>query len=802
MGDGVEAPAPTGSAPTAGQPNGASHVAIAVKDVPGEPKNDLDRAAQNSHLKRNQTNANLLRTIEKRSQVLIRFDDVCAWVPTLVLPGAQAKPAFFSACAGKRASTDDGATKPQQAPKERQILFNISGEVTPGEVLALMGPSGGGKTSLLTLLGGRSTARLEGSVTFNGAKMSKPVKRKLGYVSQDDLLFAELTVYETLYFAALLRLPRSWSRADKLGRVDMVISGLGLERCRNTIIGSHAMRGVSGGERKRVSIGHELLINPSMLLLDEPTSGLDSTTALRLMHTLRSLAHGGRTIVTSIHQPSSRLYKQMDKLMLLAQGRCMYYGDAQCVATWFKLQGQPCPFGTNIADHILDLANGDVVTSRSGSSFGAGLCDLAAGAGEGTAANGVRRRAGGVAASAAADDDDVAAAATCSSSTDAGLSVEEVHRQLIEAFEKRSIGRGRGGIRAADLSEAELRVAGTNGGGGGDDGSGSPEKRLGGLSAVNGGGEGSAVDLLALAPRAVEEEGEGAADDKWGAPWLDQVRYLSLRSVKTRRFQSLSVQKTGQLLAVAVLAGLFWWQQGASLEGQQDVLDVGGLLFFVELFMGFSTLFAALFTFPLEFQMLVKERQSGMYRLSAYYLARTLSDLPMDCFLPSLFVWIIYWMAGLRLDAGAFFAHWASILLIVLTSQSVGLLIGATVINPQNGQTVATIFMLATMLVGGYYVRGMPVWIAWLKFVSFIYWGWNLLLKIEFRHRPYDCALIAEGGGGGGEGCTVKQADIFDIDVDAPVTREVCIMVGMLVFLRLCVYYALRYKTTFKGNKK
>ncbi|GIL87008.1 hypothetical protein Vretimale_14202 [Volvox reticuliferus] len=765
---------------------GGAHIAIAVKDGTKVLQSDLKRAAENSGFKRVQTSANILQTIDKRAQVVIRFESLCAWVPTLVVPGGQGRRSSLMSCVGT--PREEGAAKPQ-APKERQILFNVTGEVNPGEVLALMGPSGGGKTSLLTLLGGRSTARLEGNVTFNGARMSKPLKRKLGYVMQDDLLFAELTVYETLYFAALLRLPRSWSRADKLARVDLVIEGLGLERCRDTIIGSHMMRGVSGGERKRVSIGHELLINPSMLLLDEPTSGLDSTTALRLMHTLRSLASGGRTIVTSIHQPSSRLYHQMDKLMLLAQGHLMYYGDAQCVAVWFKMLGQPCPFGTNIADHILDLANGDVAT-RSGGSVASGLSGMGHGGG------GAVRRRGAAAMTTGVDDmaddgrmDDRAlgggddAAAACPSRMED--SAEEIHRQLIEAYEKRTIGRGRGGIRASELQDEMAEdVAAPGGGGRGASSLPSGDGARGGIVDV---------DLQKLASSA-------DAEDKWGAPWVQQVRYLAVRSIKTRRFQSLSVQKTAQLLVVAVLGGLFWWQIGVRLDSTQAVLDVGGLLFFVELFMGFSTLFAALFTFPLEFQMLVKERQSGMYRLSAYYLARTASDLPMDCFLPSLFVWIIYWMAGLRIDAGAFFAHWASVLLIVLTSQSVGLLIGATVINPQNGQTIATIFMLATMLVGGYYVRGMPVWIAWLKYVSFIYWGWNLLLKIEFRHRPYDCGLVA-GAAAGAKNCSVKQADIFDINVDAPVTKEVCILIAMLIFLRLVIYYALKHKTTFKGHK-
>ncbi|KXZ52591.1 hypothetical protein GPECTOR_9g636 [Gonium pectorale] len=750
-----------------------SHVAINMATVNGGATEGphAKRVATNSNqdLKRAASNAAILRSIEKRSQILIRFEDVCAWVPTLVLPGGESK---LSAMLGKlrRGNAAGSESTPKQAPpKERQILFNVSGEVHPGEVLALMGPSGGGKTSLLTLLGGRSTARLGGAITFNGQPLNKPIKRKLGYVAQDDLLYAELTVYETLYFAALLRLPRSWSRADKLARVEMVVAGLGLERCRDTIIGSAMMRGVSGGERKRVSIGHELLINPSMLLLDEPTSGLDSTTALRLMHTLRSLASGGRTIVTSIHQPSSRLYRQMDKLMLLSEGRTMYYGEAAAVSTWFRLHGQPCPFGTNVADHILDLASGDVVLGG-GASVAAGLSEL-----------------GGEAGAAAAEA--------------APASAAEVLRGLVEAYEKRSVGRGRGGIRASDLVELEEQQQGQQrqqGQGDGGDGAIGPGKEV-----------------------EVAEGGGAAADDKWGASWLDQVKYLTVRSVKTRRFQSLSSQKFIQLIGVALLSGMFWWQRGPDLDSEQAVLDIGGLLFFVELFMGFASLYAALFTFPAEFQLLVKERQSGMYRLSAFYAARTLSDLPMDCLLPSLFTWIVYWMSGLRIDAGAFFACWSSVILLVLTAQSVGLLIGATVMNPQNGQTIATIFMLSTMLVGGYYVRGIPVWISWLKYASFIYWGWNLLLKVEFRHRPFGCDLItgstdAAAGAGGesviaaaakltlesGSSCQVAQAGLYQINVNEAVTLDVCILIAMLIFLRICIYYALAYKTTFKGQKK
>ena len=151
-------------------------------------------------------------------------------------------------------------------------------------------------------------------------------------------------------------------RAEKKSRVDAVIAALGLKKCRGTLVGGPARRGVSGGERKRVSVGHELLIDPSVLILDEPTSGLDSTTAMHLVSTLTSLAKGGRTIITTIHQPSSRLYQQLDRLILMSDGHVMYSGRATEAATWFGLLGCKLPYGVNVADFVLDLASGEFDT--------------------------------------------------------------------------------------------------------------------------------------------------------------------------------------------------------------------------------------------------------------------------------------------------------------------------------------------------------------------------------------------------------------------------------------------------------
>jgi ATP-binding cassette subfamily G (WHITE) protein 2 len=141
-------------------------------------------------------------------------------------------------------------------------------------------------------------------------------------------------------------------------RAEAIIAELGLRRCEDTIIGNSMLRGVSGGERKRVSIGHEMLIDPSILFLDEPTSGLDSTTALRIIGTLHDLANNGKTIVTTIHQPSSKVFHMFDKLLLLSEGHPLYFGEAYTAMEYFASVGFSPSFATNPADYLLDLANG------------------------------------------------------------------------------------------------------------------------------------------------------------------------------------------------------------------------------------------------------------------------------------------------------------------------------------------------------------------------------------------------------------------------------------------------------------
>ncbi|KAF2541065.1 hypothetical protein F2Q68_00030279, partial [Brassica cretica] len=252
--------------------------------------------------------------------------------------------------------------------EEMTILKGINGIVKPGEILAMLGPSGSGKTSLLTALGGRISegkGKLTGNISYNNKPFSKGVKRATGFVTQDDALYPHLTVTETLVFTALLRLPNSFKKQEKIKQAEAVVTELGLDRCKNTIIGEPFLRGVSGGERKRVSIGQEILINPSLLFLDEPTSGLDSTTAQRIVSILWELARGGRTVVTTIHQPSSRLFYMFDKILLLSEGNPIYFGLGSNAMDYFgSRQAVASPVQACLEDHSTNMSSSPSSSSQ------------------------------------------------------------------------------------------------------------------------------------------------------------------------------------------------------------------------------------------------------------------------------------------------------------------------------------------------------------------------------------------------------------------------------------------------------
>ncbi|KAI5385983.1 hypothetical protein KIW84_072528 [Lathyrus oleraceus] len=195
-----------------------------------------------------------------------------------------------------------------------------------------MGPSGSGKSTLLDALAGRLSSNIQqsGTILINGKKQTLAYGTS-GYVTQDDAMLSALTAGETLYYSAQLQFPKSMSIAEKKRQADITLTEMGLQDAINTRVGGYGSKGLSGGQKRRLSICIEMLTRPRLLFLDEPTSGLDSAASYYVMSRIASLrVRDGiqRTIVASIHQPSSQVFELFDDLCLLSSGETVYFGPA------------------------------------------------------------------------------------------------------------------------------------------------------------------------------------------------------------------------------------------------------------------------------------------------------------------------------------------------------------------------------------------------------------------------------------------------------------------------------------------
>ncbi|GLT89664.1 hypothetical protein SLE2022_076410 [Rubroshorea leprosula] len=239
----------------------------------------------------------------------------------------------------------------------RILLNDISGEAREGEIMAVLGRSGSGKSTLIDALANRiSKESLKGTLTLNGEVLeSRLLKAISAYVMQDDLLFPMLTVEETLMYSAEFRLPRSLSKGKKKARVQALIDQLGLRSAAKTVIGDEGHRGVSGGERRRVSIGIDIVHDPILLFLDEPTSGLDSTSAFMVVKVLQRIAQSGSIVIMSIHQPSYRILSLLDNLIFLSHGQTVYSGSPANLPLFFAEFGHPIPENENRTEFALDF---------------------------------------------------------------------------------------------------------------------------------------------------------------------------------------------------------------------------------------------------------------------------------------------------------------------------------------------------------------------------------------------------------------------------------------------------------------
>lgn len=547
--------------------------------------------------------------------------------------------------------------------KKTKILHDVSGIAKAGTMLAVMGPSGAGKSTLLNTISGRLPVT-SGSLLLNDQPIDKAMKRRICYVLQNDLFFTDITLMDTLTYAAMLRLPDKMAYKDKIKRVNEIIDVLDLRKCVKTAMGGMGKPGLSGGEKKRASIAVELLTNPSLMLLDEPTTGLDAATAKSLIRTLgRYASESGKTVIATIHQPSSSVFYMFDNILLVSNGKLVYFGPGTQIMDFYAGVGLNCALHYNPADFILE--------------------QLKAGA--------------------------------------------EVEESLINACTEKGLGLTwpeQASVKR-DVTQEGANVQGFDNPGFTDislDSNGTQDQRQSNAASIGTG------DLVEEAMDSYYKDG-----DKWPTSWSTQFYWLTRRALKVGRARILSLMNIGRNIAIAVMVGLLFFQIDRT---EATAFDRMGVLYFSAIFYCFNPVIDAIMSFPFEKGLIDRERIAGTYRLSAYYLAKSVSELPLVFTMPTVYICIVYWMSGLLQSAWHFISVWAILLFSTCAAQGVGYFLSVSFPKVPPALVAAVLFMLFSLLTGGFLTQNLPFWIEWAQYLSFISYTLNAVLQIEFGHGP------------------------------------------------------------------
>ncbi|XP_057380707.1 ATP-binding cassette sub-family G member 1-like [Daphnia carinata] len=563
-------------------------------------------------------------------------------IPSDILPASRTK---FHHGTSFNLSFTDLSYSVGKGNKTKKVLHNISGTFKSGQLTAILGPSGAGKTSLMNILAGLKKSGIEGQIFVNGAQREfETFRKESAYVTQKDHLLTNLTVDEYFIAAAHLKLGNNVSNKEKISTIKDILKTLGLTGSQYKRVSC-----LSGGERKRLSIGLELIDNPSILFLDEPTSGLDSSSSLQCVALLRKIARSGRTVVATIHQPSSRLLSHFDHLYLVASGSCIYQGPVGSLVSYLKVMDLNCPSYHNPADFALDVASGE---------YGEVLEKLISGIENGR--NSYHDGSGST------------SSASPRNSHDAGVSEEDEEQvTMLEGLPK---------------TKKAYRV----------------------LDAV---------------------------------PFYMQVKVLLGRTWKTIwREKILTAMRLALHVVVAMLVGLLYWQIG---DDAAVIFNNVGLVFFNMLFIMAAAMMPTVLTFTLDMEVLIREHLNQWYSLKAYYLAKTLADIPFQIIFPIVYLVPVYFMTNQPMSLERFGLLLVIMIWMSLVGQGLGLFFGAT-FDIQSASFLAATSTVPIFLLSGFFVTfdAIPSPLRWLTYFSFARYGFegSMLSIYAYDRAPLACS--------------------------------------------------------------
>ncbi|KAJ5915822.1 ABC transporter G family member [Penicillium verhagenii] len=646
----------------------------------------------------------------------------------------------------------------------REILSGIQGVSAPGQITAIMGASGAGKTTFLDILARKNKrGAVQGNFFVNGEKISDhDFKSMVGFVDQEDTMLPTLTVHETIQTSALLRLPRDMSRAAKEQRVLEVEKQLGIYHIKDQLIGSEegSGRGISGGEKRRVGIACELVTSPSILFLDEPTSGLDAYNAFNVVECLVTLAKTyNRTVIFTIHQPRSNIVALFDRLVLLASGRTVYSGPFSTCQQYFDQIGYTCPPGFNIADYLVDLT----MHAGSSRSYTDEVGSSVDGRPPKTASSSLR------AIKSVASVSNVSIEENSSINTEAGRRPKHSRRVSLKQQQDRQLYSRRKDhkdleppttpktdeeepiLDVAENTQQWLRLSR-------QPASVPPQILLEDpdqlpppapgqsdldilvSSYVNSDVFHSVHDEIVTAVQSAEAANgsqnshlQGSAPPKSLAR-ISLGRQFLILSQRTWRnlYRNPMLMLTHYAISIllAVLSGFLFYGLTDDIKGFQNRL---GLFFFILALFGFSTL-TSLTVFSTERLLFVRERANGYYHPVTYFASKVVFDIvPLRLLPPIIMGIIVYPMTGLIAAWPEFLRFMLVLVLFNLAAANICLFIGIVFRDGGVANLIGSLVMLFSLLFAGLLLNhdAIPSSALWLQSLSIFHYGFEALIVNE-----------------------------------------------------------------------